>query len=144
MQSICGMRGLHERKPAIRHGGRHFRAGGRRTLLRSGSVVEPTPLGELNMTSSVTWSLAFSAWLIAPTVALAHDWYPLSCCSERDCHPLFEESGETVTETPEGWQLWDGRRVERNLVKLSPDRRFHLCETSTKTILCFFAPVGGS
>jgi hypothetical protein len=90
-------------------------------------------------------------WLLAPAFvvfgfssALAHDWYPISCCSDKDCHPLIEESGQTVTESAEGWKLWDGRIIARSLAKLSPDRRFHLCETPSKTVICFFAPPGGS
>jgi hypothetical protein len=77
--------------------------------------------------------------------ARAHDWYPVWCCSDRDCRALIEERGETVLETPEGWQLWDGRLIERGGAKPSPDRQFHLCEESTThAIICFFAPLGGS
>jgi hypothetical protein len=57
---------------------------------------------------------------------------------------LLEESGETVRESAEGWTLWDGRTIARGIAKLSPDRRFHVCESRAKTILCFFAPPGGS
>jgi hypothetical protein len=81
---------------------------------------------------------------LCPSVALAHDWYPVSCCSDKDCRALIEESGETVRESAEGWTLWDGRTIARGIAKLSPDRRFHVCESPAKTILCFFAPPGGS
>lgn len=89
------------------------------------------------------------AWLIVLLVlgaspAHAHDWYPVSCCSDKDCRPLLEESGETVTELREGWRLWDGRVIARGLARLSPDQHFHICESPAKTILCFFAPPGGS
>ena len=92
------------------------------------------------------WShaLAVAALVLGASAALAHDWYPRACCSNRDCHALSEERGETVTETAEGWRLWDGRIIRRGRAQLSPDQRFHLCETPTKSIICFFAPPGGS
>ncbi|QRM34644.1 hypothetical protein [Microvirga sp. VF16] len=76
--------------------------------------------------------------------AMAHDWYPVACCSQRDCRHLEEAKGETVLETSKGWQLWDGRIVPRGMAKLSPDPLFHLCELSDKRIICFFAPPGAS
>ena len=90
------------------------------------------------------WFRALALLGLCPSVALAHDWYPVSCCSDKDCRPLIEESGETVRESAEGWTLWDGRTIARGIAKLSPDRRFHVCESPAKTILCFFAPPGGS
>ena len=76
--------------------------------------------------------------------ALAHDWYPLSCCSEKDCRPLVEADGESVLESLAGWELWDGRVIARNTAKVSPDGKFHLCESPSRKILCFFAPPGAS
>ncbi len=88
--------------------------------------------------------LASLTLLLSSGLAKAHDWYPASCCSERDCHVLAEAKGETVQETADGWRLWDGRTIPRGRAKLSPDWRFHLCETSAKNIICFFAPPGSS
>ena len=90
------------------------------------------------------WLLALALLGLCPSAALAHDWYPVPCCSDKDCRPLVEESGETVMESAEGWTLWDGRTIARGIAKLSPDRRFHVCESPAKRILCFFAPPGGS
>jgi hypothetical protein len=90
------------------------------------------------------WFLGLAVVGLCPSVTLAHDWYPVSCCSDKDCRPLIEESGETVRESAEGWTLWDGRTIARGIAKLSPDRRFHVCESPAKRILCFFAPPGGS
>ena len=90
------------------------------------------------------WFRALALLGLCPSVALAHDWYPVSCCSDKDCRALIEESGETVRESAEGWTFWDGRTIARSIAKLSPDRRFHVCESPAKTILCFFAPPGGS
>ena len=89
-------------------------------------------------------SAALALLVLGSSPTLAHSWYPVSCCSDKDCRPLVEEEGETVTESGDGWRLWDGRTVARGIAKLSPDRQFHLCETPTKTILCFFAPPGGA
>jgi hypothetical protein len=96
------------------------------------------------MVRSLVWSFALAALALGSSPTPAHDWYPLSCCSGRDCHVLAEEKGETVTESAQGWKLWDGRIIARGIVQQSPDGRFHLCETPTKRILCFFAPPGSS
>jgi hypothetical protein len=82
--------------------------------------------------------------LAATSNALAHDWYPLPCCSDKDCYVLLAERGETVAETTAGWRLWDGRTIPHELTKFSPDGRFHLCETPSKGVICFFAPQGTS
>lgn len=75
----------------------------------------------------------------------AHDWYPPWCCSDKDCRALSDEKGETVSELPDGWHLWDGRIARRGTAKPSPDKRFHLCEeVTTRAIICFFAPPGSS
>ncbi len=74
------------------------------------------------------------------SVSFAHSWYPISCCSEKDCRALTEAKGESVLESLEGWELWDGRTIPRREAKVSPDGQFHLCENLAKRILCFFAP----
>ncbi len=82
--------------------------------------------------------------LLSSAGSRAHDWYPISCCSEKDCRPLTEAKGESVLESTAGWELWDGRIIARNAAKVSPDGKFHLCENADKRILCFFAPPGAS
>jgi hypothetical protein len=91
-----------------------------------------------------TFVAAFLVGLFAHSLGDAHSWYPLLCCSDQDCHELLEERGETVTEVASGFKLWDGRLIRKETVKLSPDAKFHLCERSDKTIICFFAPPGAS
>jgi hypothetical protein len=89
----------------------------------------------------------FSAgmWFLSASAVTAHDWYPAWCCSDKDCRALSEENGETAMEAPDGWHLWDGRVASRGSAKLSPDRKFHLCdEPTTKAIICFFVPPGSS
>jgi hypothetical protein len=94
---------------------------------------------------SVKWIISAAAWLLATTATGAHEWYPAWCCDDKDCRALAEEKGESVTEAPDGWHLWDGRIVARGYAKMSPDAKFHLCEEgTTKAIICFFAPPGGS
>jgi hypothetical protein len=96
------------------------------------------------MRRCLRWPLALVLLALGLSFALAHSWYPIACCSDRDCRALIEENGETVTEFAEGWRLWDGRTIPRGTVRLSPDRQFHLCETRSRRIICFFAPPGGS
>ncbi len=84
------------------------------------------------------------AVLVASVPSLAHDWYPPSCCSERDCRALVEAKGETVLESAKGFELWDGRIIARDRARPSPDEKFHLCETRALKVLCFFAPPGAS
>ena len=84
--------------------------------------------------------------LIIATAAFGHSWYPWECCSDNDCAPLPRE---TVSEVQGGWKLPDGRFVAYKQAKMSPDGDFHLCESKwqdeprDRTILCFYAPVGG-
>ena len=89
-------------------------------------------------------TFAIVGWLLGAP-ALAHGWYPTWCCSDHDCRELAQARGETVTETEEGWRLWDGRLVGRDEAKMSPDGKFHICEEpTTHAIICFFAPQGSS
>jgi hypothetical protein len=84
--------------------------------------------------------LVLALVIAAASNAPAHEWYPLPCCSDKDCHALLEERGETVAETIAGWRLWDGRTIPHELTRFSPDGRFHLCETPSKGVICLFAP----
>jgi hypothetical protein len=96
------------------------------------------PLGKMRT------GIAAAAWFLS-LPALAHSWYPAWCCSDHDCRELSEAKGETVTEIAQGWRLWDGRIINREYAKPSPDMRFHICEEPiTNAIVCFFAPPGAS
>ncbi len=75
----------------------------------------------------------------------AHDWYPFSCCSDKDCHPV---DASAVKYTPAGWMVRvTGETIPFKKVRSSPDGRFHICSygglPEAKTI-CFFAPDAGS
>jgi hypothetical protein len=90
------------------------------------------------------WTIVAAA-AFAGSQALAHSWYPAWCCSDHDCRELLAAKGETVTETEDGYRLWDGRLVGRDNAKPSPDRHFHMCEEpTTRAVICFFAPQGQS
>jgi hypothetical protein len=89
----------------------------------------------------ILWALLLPYWFQDPSVVHAHDWYPAWCCNDKDCRALSDEKGETVSEAPDGWHLWDGRIARRGHVKPSPDTKFHLCEeATTRAIICFFVP----
>jgi hypothetical protein len=95
--------------------------------------------------SRLTLHVVLAGWFLAASGAMAHEWYPVWCCSDRDCRALSQERGETVLEASDGWHLWDGRVVSRRSGKPSPDSQFHLCEEpTTKAIICFFVPPGSS
>lgn len=102
------------------------------------------------MTSGRKWIVvAIAAWIAGSPGwerrAWAHSWYPTWCCSDHDCRELLAARGETVTETADGFRLWDGRFIEREYAKPSQDIRFHICEEPvTRAIVCFFAPQGQS
>lgn len=89
---------------------------------------------------------AGAAWTPAPqNSALAHDWYPLRCCSGRDCQPIAQSE---VRMTSQGWEvLRTGEMIDHNETEPSPDGRFHRCsrngEPDNPTI-CLFVPGMGS
>jgi hypothetical protein len=93
----------------------------------------------------ILWNLLLLPCLHLPSAGHAHDWYPAWCCNDKDCRALSDEKGETVSEAPDGWHLWDGRIARRGYAKPSPDTKFHLCEeATTRAIICFFVPQGSS
>jgi hypothetical protein len=97
----------------------------------------------------VVTALAVGYMLMVLGAALAHDWYPIECCSGVDCAPI--KLSETPREENGGFLLMDGsgRRVAYKDIKPSPDGQWHLCEQKwepelkDRKILCVWAPVGG-
>lgn len=85
--------------------------------------------------------------LALPEAASAHDWYPIECCSERDCAPadivirrddgsyLVTSRGMSVT-IPADYRLW------RN----SPDGQIHVCirklRSGSEYLVCAFRGPG--
>jgi hypothetical protein len=74
---------------------------------------------EALITHCPEWLLALALLLPGSSTALVHSWYPIPCCIDKDCRPSVEESGETVTESAEGWKLWNGRTIAQGIAKLS-------------------------
>jgi hypothetical protein len=105
---------------------------------------------------SYLWDQAlFLALIVAVLIAsiglaLAHSWYPLSCCSERDCAPV---EAHAVEEVRGGWRLEDGTFIPYARARPSPDGRFHVCrhQDGQGALIrkqdepdCFWAPMGAS
>ena len=79
----------------------------------------------MNVACAAVLSLAGIIFGCAP--GFAHDWYPVECCSQRDCMParaidvdgygwMTVTVGDTWIEIPAGFT-----------VRLSPDSRIHVC-----------------
>ena len=101
---------------------------------------------------SILKSPAFVTLTLASltSAALAHSWYPIECCSERDCFPVAISD---VSIVPAGWKLADGTLVQHHEARPSPDGKFHICRSQDgKGALirmhskpaCFLAQVMGS
>lgn len=74
--------------------------------------------------------------------AVAHDWYPIDCCSGHDCDALPDSR---VERKPDGY-LVDGQYFFRNdEVRPSLSGRYHGCFPNPgERPKCFFAPPDGS
>ena len=92
----------------------------------------------------------FVAVLLLSGPAFAHSWYPLECCSERDCFPVPVSDVRVIKG---GWQLHDGTIIEHAEARPSPDGRFHVCRRQDgkgplirmhKAPACFWAPINAS
>jgi hypothetical protein len=88
-------------------------------------------------------SLAVLVWLACPATAPAHSWYPIECCSERDCAPFdardVEEGAAGFLPKP------SGELVSRAAARPSRDERFHVCRSrASGALLCLFVPDRGS
>lgn len=83
------------------------------------------------------------------TKANSHDWYPLECCSEKDCAPIPETDVEV---TPQGYLIKStGERIPYKAARTAPDGQYHVCRyTPSSPIIqpvarppCFWAPMTG-
>ncbi len=111
-------------------------------------------------------SLASLPWLAG--AAWPHEWYPIRCCSLRDCAPIDQTS---VQITPEGylvtleagdhpfvtehsvtlWRFEDADQTNNYPVgqgareaQRSQDSDYHICIVPGGRALCFFAPDTGT
>jgi hypothetical protein len=79
--------------------------------------------------------------------ALAHDWYPLECCSDRDCGPA-----DTVVRRDDGSYLVTSRGMSTVIPadyakwRKSPDGRIHVCirklRSGAEYLVCAFRGPG--
>jgi hypothetical protein len=83
------------------------------------------------------------------TSANSHDWYPLECCSEKDCAPIPDSDVE-LTNT--GYRIKStGEHIPYKAARMAPDGQYHVCRyTPSSPIikpmerpLCFWAPMTG-
>jgi hypothetical protein len=65
----------------------------------------------------------------APSLALAHSWYPLECCSGQDCHPV---PCETLRENRDGSLTYTptSNDFEARKIRPSQDAHCHICTSS--------------
>ncbi len=95
-----------------------------------------------------TIAVAVWACLVAmPPGTLAHDWYPLECCSNTDCAPA-----DTVVRRDDGSYLVTSRGMSAVIPadyqrwRLSPDGRVHVCirklRSGAEYLVCAFRGPG--
>jgi hypothetical protein len=65
-------------------------------------------------------------FLLSSGLGNAHSWYDLSCCSEKDCHPVPQE--ELEQDGNGDWvHLPTGLRFHGSMIKPSQDKHWHIC-----------------
>lgn len=100
------------------------------------------------MTRTITLILALST-----TPVMAHDWYPIECCSGQDCAPIPDTAVAVLPDGSYRVVLKPGdhplvmyeisrvfRATDRGL-RWSHDAGYHAC-VAGGSILCFFIPGG--
>ena len=95
----------------------------------------------------IAFAAASIALLAPPVDAQAHDWYPLECCSDRDCAPA-----DTVVRREDGSILVTSRGMSATIPadyakwRRSPDERIHVCirklRSGAEYLVCAFRGPG--
>lgn len=86
-------------------------------------------------------ALALSAMLLVAGAALAHSWYPIECCSQRDCHAV--QPGDLVEVENGDWRYLPLDIVfPAKQVRPSLDRHQHVCYGPDLRPLCVFVHQG--
>ena len=90
------------------------------------------------------------AFLLLSGPAAAHSWYPLECCSEKDCEML---AAAELQRDDTSWILPNGERIPFEAARKSLDEQFHWCRyvsspaapviKPTGKAPCLFVPEGG-
>jgi len=91
------------------------------------------------------------------SAAYGHSFYPVACCSDRDCWPMGTDLDAKEPDprvVPGGYMTHDGIFVAEANTRPSKDGRFHICRNygmlSGKIVspagqaLCLFVPKGSS
>lgn len=76
---------------------------------------------------------------IALAIILAHGWYDLECCSNKDCAPVKPNE---VTVTEKGYSF-RGKHVPGWAHRRSKDGQFHACVLGDGTLRCLYIPTTG-
>jgi hypothetical protein len=63
-----------------------------------------------------------------------HSWYPLSCCSDNDCHPV---PCDQLLEGVNGTFVWESMIFAKDRVYSSMDQFCHVCHIGTAPICAF-------
>lgn len=87
--------------------------------------------------------IVFSMFVAWTQRADAHDWYPIECCSDKDCRPV---SASAIRTGPQGYVINSsgetvGYRDSR--VRTSPDDDYHWCNAGGMEkgrTICLFVP----
>ena len=91
--------------------------------------------------------LTWLGLLAHPQAAHPHDWYPIECCSDRDCAPA-----DTVVRRDDGSYLVTSRGMSAVIPsdyrqwRNSPDGRIHVCtrklRSGSEYLVCAFRGPG--
>lgn len=72
--------------------------------------------------------------LLLAAVLLAHEWYPMECCHDRDCAPV---PCEEIHSRGDNWE-YKGLTIAKDKSQMSPDGKCHICGIPHINILCIF------
>jgi len=95
----------------------------------------------------IAFFAALALLIVLPAATLAHDWYPLECCSGQDCAPA-----EAVVRREDGSYLVTSRGMSTVIPadyakwRRSPDGRIHVCirklRSGAEYLVCAFRGAG--
>lgn len=87
-----------------------------------------------------TLLISFFLTFILLSLAEGHEWFPLECCSNRDCVPIDERR---VREQIEGYYVDESFFVPRREARVSQDGRYFACWPNPARLVCLFVPPKG-
>ena len=73
--------------------------------------------------------------LLTPVNVLGHSWYPINCCSDKDCKPV---ECEDLLTTIDGGAKYDKYNFRKDQVYPSQDSKCHVCINHYNTPMCAF------